>query len=448
MKRVLTSSSALLWGLQFAFLNPVLALLLVSLFHATTADVGWVLAVYNAGGFIASLVIPGWADRSANYLRPMLICGVLTVALAGVLSMTTSLGVAVIALVVLGGPAGVGSTLLYAQLRHSGADAADVMNTRAIVSFAWVAGPPLATLIMGVLGNRSILPVLAGVGLLNVVTTSIMISGRRSAPGAAHAAVASKHERQPIRKTTIAAISAAFVLLQGTNSAAVSVMSLFVTAQLGLPVIWAGATLGAAALLEIPALWLIGRLSRRFSGYAMIISGCIAGILYYTAMIFVRDPVALIALQALNAWFFGVVIGIGMTMFQQIIPRPGLATGLFTNTRRIGSIISGPIIGLASIKALGYPGLFAACAVLTVAALSIIEVTRRASGRLNALEVTAPAAEISKAAVDPEVRHEVAAVASDHDPGDALVRTKCLACSHGTSVNAWAGVPLQVDCTS
>ena len=384
MKRALTSSSALLWGLQFAFLNPVLALLLVTLFNATAADVGWVLAVYNAGGFIASLVIPGWADRSANYLRPMLICAVLTVALAGVLSMTTSLSVAVIALVVLGGPAGVGSALLYAELRNSGAGAADVMNTRAIVSFAWVAGPPLATLIMGVLGNRSILPVLAGVGLLNVATTLIMISGRRSAPGAAHPAVARERDRQPVSKTTVAALTAAFVLLQATNSAAVSVMSLFVTAQLGLPVIWAGATLGAAALLEIPALWLIGRLSRRFSGYAMIISGCAAGTLYYSGMIFVRDPAALIMLQVLNAWFFGVVIGIGMTMFQQAIPRPGLATGLFMNTRRIGSIISGPVIGLASIKVLGYPGLFAVCAVLTVAALGIIEATRRASGRVHA----------------------------------------------------------------
>ena len=62
------------------------------------------------------------------------------------------------------------------------------MNTRAIASFAWVAGPPLATLIMGVLGNRSILPVLAGVGLLNVATTLIMISGLGSAPGAVPAA--------------------------------------------------------------------------------------------------------------------------------------------------------------------------------------------------------------------------------------------------------------------
>ena len=67
-----------------------------------------------------------------------------------------------------------------------------------------------------------------------------------------------------------------------------------------------------------------------------------------------------------------------MTMFQQVIPRPGLATGLFMNTRRIGAIVSGPVIALASIKALGYPGLFAACAVLTVVALVIIEATRRA----------------------------------------------------------------------
>ena len=402
MKRLLTSSSALLWGLQFAFLNPVLALLLVTLFDATSADVGWVLAVYNTGGFIASLVIPGHADRSANYLRPMLACAVLTVALAVVLSVTASLPLAVIALVVLGGPAGVGSTLLYAELKHSGAGVADVMNTRAIVSFAWVAGPPLATLIMGILGNRSILPAIGAVGLLNAATTLIMISRRRSTPAATRVAVAKEHERHPVRKTTIAAITAAFILLQATNSAAVSIMSLFVTAQLSLPVVWAGATLGAAALLEIPALWLIGRLSHRLSGYALIISGCAAGVLYYSAMTFVRDPAALIALQILNAWFFGVVVGIGMTMFQQVIPRPGLATGLFMNTRRIGAIISGPIIALASIKVLGYPGLFAACAVLTVVALIIIEATRRASRRVNtpAPEIIATAPEITATAVE------------------------------------------------
>jgi MFS family permease len=119
VKRLLVSSAALMWGLQLAFLNPALALILVTLFQATPAEVGWVLAVYNASGFLASLVLPSYADRKEDYLRPMLACGVLTLALNGLLALTTSLPIAVIGLIVLGGPAGVGSSLLFAHLKHS-----------------------------------------------------------------------------------------------------------------------------------------------------------------------------------------------------------------------------------------------------------------------------------------------------------------------------------------
>ena len=87
----------------------------------------------------------------------MLACGVLTLVLSLVLAGTSSLPVAVVALVVVGGPAGFGSSMLYAHLRHSGAKPADIVNTRAIVSVAWIAGPPVATLIIGAFGNRAIL---------------------------------------------------------------------------------------------------------------------------------------------------------------------------------------------------------------------------------------------------------------------------------------------------
>lgn len=110
--RGLVPSAALLWGLQFAFLNPALALLRVALFDATPADVGWVLAVYNASGFVASLLVPAHADRTGDYLRPLLAGGALTLGLAGLLASTTSLPVAVVGLIALGGPAGVGSSLL------------------------------------------------------------------------------------------------------------------------------------------------------------------------------------------------------------------------------------------------------------------------------------------------------------------------------------------------
>ncbi|WP_128081573.1 hypothetical protein [Arthrobacter sp. TB 26] len=40
--------------------------MLVALFDATPADVGWVLAVYNASGFLASLLVPVYADRTGE----------------------------------------------------------------------------------------------------------------------------------------------------------------------------------------------------------------------------------------------------------------------------------------------------------------------------------------------------------------------------------------------
>ena len=381
MKRLLVPSAALLWGLQFAFLNPALALLLVALFNATPAEVGWVLAVYNASGFVASLLVPAYADRANDYLRPMLACGVLTLALSALLAVSTSLPLAVVGLIVLGGPAGVGSSLLFAHLRHSGAEATDVVNTRAIVSFAWVAGPPLATFIMGALGNRAILLALGAVAVLNVATTAAMISRRHAGTVEDRPKAHGEEDGHPFSKTGVAAVVLGFIALQATNSAAVSIMGLFVTQALGVDVIWAGIALGVSAALEIPALFLIGRLSRRYSSRALIASGCVAGIAYYAAMAFVSNPATLIALQVLNAWFFGIVAGVGLTLFQRLIPRPGLASGLYTNTRRVGAIVSGPIIALGSTTAFGYQGVFAACAALTVLALLVIGFAGRPTRR-------------------------------------------------------------------
>jgi SET family sugar efflux transporter-like MFS transporter len=174
---------------------------------------------------------------------------------------------------------------------------------------------------------------------------------------------------------------AAFVLLQAGNATVISIMTVFVTQTMRIDVIWAGIALGVAAGLEVPALVLIGRLSLRVSSLRLIATGCVAGIAYYVAMAYVTGPVMLIALQPLNAWCFATIAGVGLTLFQQMIPRPGLSTGLYTNTRRVGAIISGPIIALGSTTALGNRGIFFACALLTVLALVVIGMAARQRNR-------------------------------------------------------------------
>ncbi len=367
-RRALIPAGALLWGLQFAFLNPALALLLVTVYDATAGEVGWALAVYNAGGLVASLLVPAYADRNGDYRRPMLGCGVLTLALAGVLAATTALPVAVVALVLLGGPAGVGSSLLFAHLRHSGAAPADVVRTRALVSFAWVAGPPLATALIAGFGSRAVLAAIAVVAVLNIATTAAMRNSPRDV-------VAEDEPKAPVPRGRVALVVVVFIALQATNSATVSVMSLFVTERMGLDVAWSGVALGVAAGLEIPALLLIGKLSDRVSGPRLLLSGCLAGIAYYATMAYATGVVPLLLLQGLNAWFFASVAGVGLTLFQELIPRPGLASGLYTNTRRLGAVASGPLIGLGSATSLGYGGVFLACAVITVVAVAGLRLT-------------------------------------------------------------------------
>lgn len=382
--RLLVPASALLWGLQVALLSPALAIILATLYDATTADIGWSLAVYNAGGFLASLLIPAWADRNRTYLQILLGCGVLTIALAGVLATVSSLPPATVALVVLGGPAGLGTTMLFAHLRDAGTTTSRIVGTRAIVSVAWVGGPPLATLIIGWAGGRGILAALVVIAVLNIATTAAMMARRgrpeRHVTPSSPARTPGDAPARPVsgRAATILVV-AAFVLFQATNATAMSFLTLYVSGTVGLAILWGGITLGVAAALEVPALIIIGRLGDRIPHLRLVALGAIAGVAYYIGLAAVTGPILLLALQPLNAISFAAISGIGLALFQDLIPGAGASTGLYMNTRRMGAVVSGPIIALGALTPLGHRGVFLACALLTLAGLGLVHAARRAS---------------------------------------------------------------------
>lgn len=251
----------------------------MTLYEATPTQVGLTLGAYNLGGFIASLVIPTAADRTGDYLRPLLICGVCGVAMVIVLALTTSLPFALLALVLLGGPPGVGSTLLFAQLRHDGASPSRVIRTRAIVSFAWVVGPPLATACTGLFGSSSALLLLAGIGLVNIATTVLLLRSRSCRLIEPKPLTSRPSILAQLRGWGRWGVVIAFLTLQVTNIATVTVVTLFVTRELQAPPLWAGIVLGTAALFEIPSLLLIGWLHTRLSARALILISCFVGAL-------------------------------------------------------------------------------------------------------------------------------------------------------------------------
>lgn len=375
--RLLMSGSALLWGTQFAFLTPSIGIILVALYDATPGQVGWALTVYNISGFISTLVVPSHADRRGDYLRPLLWCGGLTIALASALALVTTLPLAVLALVALGGPAGVGIGLLFAHQKHIGTSVSGIMKTRAIFSFSWVAGPPVATFMLGLLGKRSVLWAVAGIAALGIVFTVLMMRDRARRAGP----IVTEDSRESVfavlRQPRVVVLTLAFLLLIGTTSASVATVTLFVTHRLGLDVIWGGVALGTCAALEIPFLLTLGRLKERFGSAWLLLVGGLAGAAYYASMVVITGPAMLVAAQLLNAIFIATIQGLGLTIFQEVVPRPGLASGLFMNTQRLGAVLSGPVIALGALPGLGYGWVFVACVPLVLLGLALLVLARR-----------------------------------------------------------------------
>ncbi|MGJ6981645.1 MFS transporter [Aestuariimicrobium soli] len=381
--RITASAAAGLWGLHFAFLTPALAFILVALLDMSAAEMGWTLAIYNAGGFVAALVLPALADRQRNYLRWLAVASVLTLGLVAVLASTTRLPLVVAGLVCFGGPAGVGMSMLYGHLRASGLPTADVVKTRTVNSLAWVIGPPLATGLISGFGNKAVLWAVAAVAVGNLVLTWLMAREHMQLKAAGMKPVA--HDDQlSLPRLVVVLVVAAFVLLGAVSATVTSVINLFVVESLHLPLWWAGLALGLAAGLEIPGLLVVGRLVTRFSSLALVASGAVAGMLYALVMWMATGPVVLLAAQVLNAWFVSTISGVGITLFQQMIPRPGLAAGLNTNTRRVGNIISGGLLGLAGGTLGDYRWVFPLCLVLMVLALGFTLLAARRSGRVAA----------------------------------------------------------------
>ena len=144
-------------------------------------------------------------------------------------------------------------------------------------------------------------------------------------------------------------------------------MPLWISSDLGLPDSLAGILMGTAAGLEIPAMILAGYYVKRFGKRKMMVAAVAAGVLFYAGLILFHGRTALLALQLFNAIFIGIIAGIGMLWFQDLMPgRAGAATTLFTNSISTGVILAGVMQGALS-QSYGHASVY-----WTIAAISLV----------------------------------------------------------------------------
>ncbi|EPY2520786.1 sugar efflux transporter SetA [Escherichia coli] len=237
---------------------------------------------------------------------------------------------------------------------------------RAQLSLAWVIGPPLAFMLALNYGFTVMFSIAAGIFTLSLVLIAFML------PSVARVELPSENAlsmQGGWQDSNVRMLFVASTLMWTCNTMYIIDMPLWISSELGLPDKLAGFLMGTAAGLEIPAMILAGYYVKRYGKRRMMVIAVAAGVLFYTGLIFFNSRMALMTLQLFNAVFIGIVAGIGMLWFQDLMPgRAGAATTLITNSISTGVILAGVIQG-AIAQSWGHFAVYWVIAVISVVAL-------------------------------------------------------------------------------
>ncbi|ENJ5649297.1 sugar efflux transporter SetA [Escherichia coli] len=240
---------------------------------------------------------------------------------------------------------------------------------RAQLSLAWVIGPPLAFMLALNYGFTVMFSIAAGIFTLSLVLIAFMLPSVARVELPSENALSMQGGWQDSNVRMLFVVS---TLMWTCNTMYIIDMPLWISSELGLPDKLAGFLMGTAAGLEIPAMILAGYYVKRYGKRRMMVIAVAAGVLFYTGLIFFHSRMALMTLQLFNAVFIGIVAGIGMLWFQDLMPgRAGAATTLFTNSISTGVILAGVIQG-AIAQSWGHFAVYWVIAVISVVALFLI----------------------------------------------------------------------------
>lgn len=371
---------AFLSGIAGALLAPTLSLFLTTEVKVRPLWVGLFYTVNAIVGIAVSFLLAKRSDTRGDRRKLILVCCLMAVGNCLLFAFNRDYLTLITAGVLLSAIANTAMPQIFALAReYADSSAREVVMfssvMRAQLSLAWVIGPPLSfTLalnygftVMFVIAAATFaicallvwftLPSVPCVAPVEPADTLI------AAPSAPIAPV-SAWRNPDVRRLFIAS-----VLMWTCNTMYIIDMPLYITADLGLPENLAGLLMGTAAGLEIPAMLLAGYYVKRFGKRNMMLFAVAAGILFYAGLVVFKFKLALMVLQLFNAIFIGIIAGIGMLYFQDLMPgRPGAATTLFTNSISTGVILAGVLQG-ALVENLGHYAVYWLAALLAVAAL-------------------------------------------------------------------------------
>ena len=343
---------AFMMGIAGALQAPTLSLFLSREVGAQPFWVGLFYTVNAIAGILVSLALAKRSDSQGDRRRLIMFCCLMAVGNALLFAFNRHYLTLITCGVMLASIANAAMPQLFALAReYADSSAREVVMfssvMRAQLSLAWVIGPPLAFMLALNYGFTTMFSIAAGIFVISLALIAVKLPSvaRVEQPVEAEGVVQTGGwQNKNVRMLFIAS-----TLMWTCNTMYIIDMPLWISSDLGLPDSLAGILMGTAAGLEIPAMILAGYYVRRWGKRKMMVAAVAAGVLFYLGLIVFHDRSALLALQLFNAIFIGIVAGIGMLWFQDLMPgRAGAATTLFTNSISTGVILAGVLQGALS----------------------------------------------------------------------------------------------------
>ncbi|HAL3119597.1 TPA: sugar efflux transporter SetB [Escherichia coli] len=337
-------------GIAGALQTPTLSIFLTDEVHARPAMVGFFFTGSAVIGILVSQFLAGRSDKRGDRKSLIVFCCLLGVLACTLFAWNRNYFVLLFVGVFLSSFGSTANPQMFALAREhadkTGREAVMFSSfLRAQVSLAWVIGPPLAyALAMGFSFTVMYLSAAVAFIVCGVMVWLFLPSMQKELPLATGTIEAPRRNR---RDTLLLFVIC--TLMWGSNSLYIINMPLFIINELHLPEKLAGVMMGTAAGLEIPTMLIAGYFAKRLGKRFLMRVAAVGGVCFYAGMLMAHSPVILLGLQLLNAIFIGILGGIGMLYFQDLMPgQAGSATTLYTNTSRVGWIIAGSVAGIVA----------------------------------------------------------------------------------------------------
>ncbi|EFG1047114.1 sugar efflux transporter SetB [Escherichia coli] len=341
---------AFLTGIAGALQTATLSIFLTDEVHARPAMVGFFFTGSAVIGILVSQFLAGRSDKRGDRKSLIVFCCLLGVLACTLFAWNRNYFVLLFVGVFLSSFGSTANPQMFALAREhadkTGREAVMFSSfLRAQVSLAWVIGPPLAyALAMGFSFTVMYLSAAVAFIVCGVMVWLFLPSMQKELPLATGTIEAPRRNR---RDTLLLFVIC--TLMWGSNSLYIINMPLFIINELHLPEKLAGVMMGTAAGLEIPTMLIAGYFAKRLGKRFLMRVAAVGGVCFYAGMLMAHSPVILLGLQLLNAIFIGILGGIGMLYFQDLMPgQAGSATTLYTNTSRVGWIIAGSVAGIVA----------------------------------------------------------------------------------------------------